>query len=424
MQDEIKKIYDDLAANVTFIHNRQNLHLALDLVWHSPLSFRFGKKIIKKGFPELLVVGDTRCGKSETASALLKHYRLGAKASGENASKAGLVGGMEQINKKWRVSWGRIPLNNKRLLIIDEASSLKVEQIADMSNVRSECIAEISKIGGHQRTEAYTRLIWLSNTRDGGTIGSYGTGMRIIEHLIGNKEDVARFDLAIIIDKDELTVDQMDERYVDEVPHIYTSDLCHALVLWCWSRRMDQVIIGKSTYNACFDLGKKMSEKYSEECPLVNRSEQKLKLCRLAAGLAGRLFSTDSSGEKLIVLPEHVEYVYNFMCYEYDKPHFGYNTFSARKKQTTTFQNPKEVVNVLAEMSGKTAEQLLETYQITVKSIEESTGQSYELAKHYVSVLLKEGALRKTGTYYTKTTAFNKVLKEFIHDPTALEKEF
>src|SRR6185503_2222957 len=88
------EIHQDLEANVTKIYRRRDLLTAFDLVTHSVLSFRFQGNIVHKGWCEALVIGDTRVGKSESVGRLVNHYRVGELVTGENASFAGLIGGM------------------------------------------------------------------------------------------------------------------------------------------------------------------------------------------------------------------------------------------------------------------------------------------------------------------------------------------
>ena len=412
VKDKLDEIYTDLSTNVTHIYNRSNLHLAIDLVFHSPLRFYFGKRMLEKGYPEVLIVGDTRCGKSETTKALLRHYRLGARSSGENTTIAGLVGGVQPIRNRWRISWGRIPLNHKRLLAIDEVGGLTTDDIATMSDLRSSGIAEITKIQT-ERTFAKTRLVWLSNPRQNSSIDSIGSGPTIIEKLIGKPEDIARFDFAILLDRSEVTDDEADERKQPNVPHKYTSDFCHNLVLWAWSRSPDQVRLNAATVDACHELGKKMSKKYSSDCPIVNSMEQKIKLARLSVALACRLFSCSESGSHVHVTPEHVEYIFDFLCEQYDAPPFGFDIFSRRKFASETIDDPSVVIDLLIKWGPEFADQLMEAYQISVKFIEECTGQTYDEAKVDIAKLLKKGCLVKRHTYYAKTRSFLKLLKKF-----------
>ena len=108
------EIHNDLEANVTRIYQRRDLLTAVDLVYHSVLQFKFQGVLVKKGWLECLVIGDTRCGKSETLERIAEHYMAGEVVTGENVSFAGLVGGLQQSQKVWSITWGR-PVLRKRM---------------------------------------------------------------------------------------------------------------------------------------------------------------------------------------------------------------------------------------------------------------------------------------------------------------------
>src|SRR5690606_27391414 len=107
-------------------------------------------------------VGDTRTGKSEIATQLQRHYGYGEIVSGENTSYAGLVGGAIKYDDSWFVKWGRIPLNDRRMVIIDEDTGMETPDIALMSGIRETGIADITKIES-QRANARTRALWIGN---------------------------------------------------------------------------------------------------------------------------------------------------------------------------------------------------------------------------------------------------------------------
>ena len=99
-----------------------------------------------KGWLECAIVGDTRTGKTETFKNINAHYRTGDFiTSGENTTRAGILGGAQQINGRWILTWGKIPRNDGGLVGIDEADELR-ETIAKLSGVRSSGYAEIVTI--------------------------------------------------------------------------------------------------------------------------------------------------------------------------------------------------------------------------------------------------------------------------------------
>lgn len=397
------------------------MHFALDLVYHSVLFIPFAGDI-KKGYLESLVIGDTRCGKTETCKQYLRHYQLGAFAGGEQTTFAGLVGGLEQVHSRWSVNWGKIPLNDKRLLCIDELSGMDPEVIAGLSQIRSSGIAEINKIR-IAKTQARTRLAWFSNPRGkANSINSFGTGPEIINNIIHQPEDIARFDFALIVAFDDVNSDMINKPYREKVPHIHTSELCKNLILWAWSRKPYNIKIKPKAYEACYSLAKLMYTKYSHACPLVNPSEQKLKLAKMATALACRLFSTEN-GEDVIVLPEHVEYIYEWLNEIYDSPYFQYNEWSIDNNPAQSLVNDTEVEGVLELMGRNGMRNMLNMKQINIKDIENMTNCDRSEARSMISKLITNNALVKYYTAYKKTPAFIKLIKANMTRPTVVATE-
>ena len=78
IKEKLKEYYYDLAHTVTGIYNRSNIHMACDLVYHSPITYKFAGKKVSKGWAECLIIGDTRTGKTETVKKIFQHYRADA----------------------------------------------------------------------------------------------------------------------------------------------------------------------------------------------------------------------------------------------------------------------------------------------------------------------------------------------------------
>lgn len=331
------EIARDLASNVTHIYGRGIMHVAYDLVWHSLTQFDFDNKPVRKGWLECLVIGDTRTGKSEAVTALRKHYGAGVIKSCEGASFAGLVGGAQQVpgsKSGWIVTWGVLPLNDRRLVVLDEMSGLMAVRerniLGDMSSVRSEGKAVISKIVSDE-TSSRTRIIWLSNPSDGTRIADLpGSALRAIKQLIRNPEDIARFDFAMAVANNEVSPDIINSTEHKAVKHRYTSDACHNLIMWAWSRKKDQVIWGRGTEQAVYDAAIQMGARYVSDPPLIQVENIRVKIARLAVALAARTFSCNKTGEKLWVKKSHVESAVEFLDSIYSSESMGYMRSSRR----------------------------------------------------------------------------------------------
>ena len=409
IQDKLIELYRDLAHNVTYIYERFDMLLAFDLSFHSVLSFYFQGKRIHKGWVESLIISDTRCGKSENAEKLISHYRLGEICSAENTSFAGLIGGMQQVGSRWHLSWGKIPINDRRLVVIDEVSGLNTDTIGLMSGIRASGVAEIIKINT-EKTHSRTRLIWLSNPRSAISVNSHNSGVDIVQRLIGKPEDIARFDFALIMAQEEISSDVINAFNRPVVKHVYKSHLCHNLILWAWSRKADQVNITRNAILAILEQTKALCNKYSADFPIVTVSEMKIKLARLSIALACRLFST-TTGEDVYVTNEHVEYIADWLNRIYSKPCFSYDTWSARAKKKATL-NMEPVRMLFFGKSPQLKECLMESGQIKIADIEEVIEGSRVEAKTILSTLLTNRAVIKKHGYYVKTPAFIKLLRE------------
>lgn len=320
---KVAEIARDMSAHVTKIYGRPELHAAIDLTFHSALSFMFGGQLVERGWLELLVVGDTRTGKSETALKLSRHYGAGELVSCEAASFAGIVGGLQQYgSKEWSVTWGAIPINDRRLVILDEIGGMHQEEIAAMSSVRSSGTAELTKIQS-ERTYARTRLIWLGNPRNG-RMSDYTYGVQAIRPLIGNDEDIARFDLAMSVVADEVPANAINVvRNVGPMP--YSDEACNKLIRWAWSRKSEDIKWVDGAQDEVLQAANELGRKFIEDPPLVQAANIRIKVARLAVAMAIRLFSSDDDYERVLVRREHVRDAVRFLERVYSMKNFGYS---------------------------------------------------------------------------------------------------
>ena len=309
-------------------------------------------------------------------------------------------------------SWGKIPLSDRRLLIIDEVSGMNTEAISHLSGVRSEGEVELTKIQ-KERTTARTRMIWLSNARSARSLRSFGQGIKAIPALIGKPEDIARFDFAIALGREDISEEEINSALREKKKQKYSSELCNRLILWAWSRTIDQVMITDEATDAIIDYASRMVKKYSSMIPLVTPLEQKVKLARLGVACAARLFSTED-GETLIVKKEHIDFVYEFLEQEYCKKVFGYDEFSR-----TQMKDVKEQILVKNKLvsygqnSLTLVQHLLIQDSFGLSDLEDFAQITKGEAKDLSSFLVRNFAVfRDKSRGYRKNEAFIDLLKE------------
>lgn len=405
-------LYNDLAANVTQIWMRPSLHLATDLSYHSPLLLSIDGKTVK-GWTEILVIGDSAQGKSETVISLMAHYQLGEKIECKNSSVPGLLGGLRQLGNAWYVSWGIIPTHDRRLVFLEELKGASTDVIAHLTDMRSSGIAELPKVE-RRRTHARTRLIAASNPRSSRPISAYNYGIEAILELVGAPEDVRRFDAAFIVAASDIDSSKINaiRRSPPKVDHVYTSELCHELVLWCWTRTIEQVEFDSGVITLAGDLSVEMCDTFSDNIPLVDKGSQRQKVLRLAAALAGRTFST-RDGTTLLVRKCHVEAVCKLLHREYSSDSFGYAAYSHANKTKNTLTGQSELKSYIEALPYPEdfVESILNADQFDLQDIMDWCSWTREQAQSLITLFVRKRAIARSDRWYHKTSGFIKWLR-------------
>jgi len=391
------------------------MQVALDLVWHSAISFYFNGAFVRRGWAEAMILGDSGQGKTEMALSLLGHYRLGERVQGEQASSAGLIGGLEKMNETWILGWGRIPLNDKRLLIVDETQGLQSGQIESMSDVRATGVAEITKIRT-ERTNARCRIIWLANPSTGRPLGQYNQGVLAIRDVFRKPEDIRRLDLVLAVATGDVALSEINAAHGAPTDPRYPSILCRSLILWAWSRRADQVEFTPAATTAVLAAATAMGQKYHASVPIVEPADQRLKLARLSVAVAARVFSADPSFERIVVRPEHVRFVADYLDRIYSQPSMAYDEYSAQMRageQLTDADRASIMASMLDWPSANDAVEFLRQVKLFRKTeLEEVVGWDSQTAKDVIKSLTGKRLIRSTRDGYVKTPAFIGLLRD------------
>lgn len=430
LQAKLDELYEDFENNVTRVWQRRDLHLIVDLAYHSPLFITFDDRT-EKGWVEVLVVSDSSQGKSSVAvgptgnGGLCKHYGLGEKVECKNASVAGLIGGLQQISGKWFVTWGALPTHDKRLVILEELKGASTEVIAKLTDMRSSGIAEIPKIE-RRRTRARCRIIAMSNPRSERDIATYNFGIEAVRELIGSPEDVRRFDLAHVMARGEVDASALNvlQRSRPHTPHVHTGDLCRSLVLWAWTREPQQALFDRECTSLVLDRATTLCNEFTDAIPLVDRGSTRLKLARLSASLAARTFSCDESRTKIVVRPCHVDYMYEFIKRIYGSPTMGYKDFTAACNIAVTLLDPEVIKKQVASLPYPRdfIKSILHTNNIEQQDVQDWCGWDRTEAAQLVSFLVRKHALIRHGRYYHKTPLFIQLLKELLEDKSLKDR--
>lgn len=419
IHEKLVEIHRDFTANVHQIGGRFDLSIGVDLCYHSVIGFKLDGMPVNKGWFELLIIGDTSTGKTTLVKRMMNHFNLGELISGENSRRTGLVWASVQAQGQWILHWGKIPQNDRRLLVIDEFSGIPPEEISKMTDLRSEGIAYGGGINASHETQARTRLILITNPRDNrGAMEGFSFGIVAVNNLFNDIADVRRVDLAIAAAKKEVDTEQLNKRWDQvDMPHTYTSDLCRNLVMWAWSREPHQVEWSRDAENAVFKHAKIIGDTYECDIPLAERGDIKLKIARISAAVAARLFSTDQDAKRLYVNKEHVDYAVNFMDQLYRKGSMSYFEYARKFQQNNNFtQTKRNEITSHFDSYGPEDKDIIVCSLLDLDII--GRGTLYDMVniendsfRTLWRFLHKEHLIQKHSKGFIKTPAFTSLLK-------------
>lgn len=309
------------------IEGRPDLFGAILLTYCSVTEIPWQAGLIK-GWLDTMIIGDTRTGKSQMAQRFVKMLGLGGYINGENARNTGVIGGVQRFGDSWVITWGAIPMNDRGLLIIDEASGLEVDDVKNLSSTRSSGAVTLNKIvKGEAR--ARTRLVWLSNPRSGRNLSDfYWKGYGAFQEFIPVVEDQARYDLVLTAARED--VDVLDGIDSEVQPNI---DAWNNLFSYAWTVDSANIIFPKDFKIIMREVAKELNEKYGGG-PLVVGVAVHEKLLRLTCAFA--VLCGDIYDGKLKVNEKHLKFAVEFLSTTLEKPSFGYSDYIKEFKRAQT----------------------------------------------------------------------------------------
>lgn len=424
--EKMDDIHEDFEVNIHRIFGRRDVAIALDMSYHSVLKFKFQDQVVKKGWVELLIIGDTGQGKTEMVRSMIHHYGLGEMTGGEGAKRTGLVWAQVQDGKGHMLEWGKIPQNDKRLLVIDEFSGMSKEFIGEMTRLRSEGIAESQGIN-QQETNARCRLVLLTNPRDGHPMNRYDHGALAIRGLCDSVADIRRIDIAVAVAQSDMKADVANQIHGQRRKDaVYTADLCKNLILFAWSRKENDVVWETGTIPLILDAAKTMGPKFECSVGLVSTSDQRLKIARLSIATAARLYSVAPKelGEvvpsRILVKKEHVDFAVKLLNRVYTARNMQLDKVAAKEKvrSNITPTEDKRIRKEIRKFSNwqEVVAALLESSYWRKETLSETTGMSKEETNEFTRWAFKNKLIQNPPGGYRKNPIFTDILKRINVD--------
>lgn len=347
-------------------NGNDTLITAMDLSYHTVLQFNFGSFKNVRGYLDTLIVGESRVGKSSTAEALRKTYELGTFTSlaGNSATIPGLIGGSNKVNGSFQTRAGVIPQNHRGLIIFEEFGKSNNNILKELTDIRSSNEVRIARVSGTITMPAMVRMITLTNVKSDGTIkpiAAYPNGISIITELIGTAEDIARYDMLVVLsDKGTSQINPLWEPETPLDKNVYQTRL-----RWVWSRTPEQVILSSEVSNYIILKSNDINKTYDCHIKIFGTEAWK-KLTRLAIAVAGYSVSTDETYENIVVTKECVDYAVQFFIKLYDNPTFKLKEYVQHERRFSQIDD--EGVRLLQDVYIKQPSLILQLEQCATTS--------------------------------------------------------
>jgi hypothetical protein len=336
------------AAGLT---GREDVFAIADLVFFSACEIDNKKLLpeIHKGWVEALIAGETRCGKTVVGKFLHRHYKIGEYISGSGAvTRSGLIGGVKNFENRKNISWGKIPMNDGGIIIIDEFSHIALDTLDDMTNMRSSGIADINTIV-QGKAYARTRKLMLSNARtessDDSNDEKRGYGIQLLLKLCHKPEIASRFDIAFYITQADVKTEDFAASY-DQIANEYTEYQCSRHIMYTHSRKANQIKSEDGLEEYINECQIRLLKKFHSSTQLVNQ-EMRAKLVRLAVSTAFLVRSVDPNDwECIIVRRAHVDYVVDLLDRLYSHTNMQLDEYSKMKRSCEELGDMRFMMNI------------------------------------------------------------------------------
>ena len=200
--------------------------------------------------------------------------------------------------------------------------------------------------------------------------------------------------------------------------HLATSDLCHNLVLWAWSRRAEHIVFVEDTEACILEAANEMSDRYSDCIPLIEGMSLRLKIARIAVAMAIRLFSTDDN-ERVLVTWEHAMAAKELMCRIYDAPNFALDVYAEQYKKDNEF-NLSEIEQKLESALGIGWQTFTELFHnasaYRLGDLEALMGWNKPERKDAITELIKARLVKTGGNGIQRTPKLKKFAFEWLKE--------
>lgn len=403
-QDVMQRVIADLKDNVLFKYGMDTMLMVELLSWFMPFEFSIGAYHCHKVCPEVLVIGDTRVGKSTTATDLGSHLGAGRYVDcGANPTFVGLVGGNTDIGSTRVFTWGVVPTTNRGHLTMDEANKLSLQTWGGLTNIKSSGIASRQTNSGDRKTRANVRFLTLCNPRGSRSLGAYDTPLDAAIEVVGTPQDLARIDLLYVARalKDTGVYNMFHER---NTAHHYTKEIARHHLRWAWNLKAKTISFASPEH--VLHKSNRILTK-TQGVMMIAPSEAKFKIGRLAVAIASLVYSYDKKTGGVKVTNEHVDLAYNMLkqLYTTYMKNAGIKTGIIPESVRYLFDKVRKpkMLRILATSDTWAQQDFVEIFGV------ENAG------KFKFEAQLEHGLMTRRRAYFTPVEGFQDLIRDYVN---------
>ncbi|MDA2681065.1 CHC2 zinc finger domain-containing protein [Bacillus cereus group sp. Bc011] len=406
LQEKLAEMFEK-AKTFIGLETNKKIWLAEELFFHTPLYFRLPAKGEIRGTIDMMIVGETRTGKSRTAKKLMEMYELGMFCSLRTTSQTAIIGGTDKNTNQIRV--GLLPRNHEGAVILEEFSETGSEIIKNLTEVRSSQRARITRVNGHIDVPCNVRMLTLTNVKkDGTALRSYPNGVIVVKDLVGKDEDVARYDGFVLVDKpDEIIYASEDTK-----PNHYGKESYMNRARWVWTRKSDEIVWSEGTIDYLNECAHKLYDTFGDYHNFIG-TEGRDKLARFAVATAGLVCSMDITGNQLVIKQEHINFAFHYIRKMYDNELFRLREYVNGQRE---YEEADQVSTQICQnlyVQATAVIQFLENHQeIYANQLQLISGMDQESFSKMFNTLQRAKLVRMIDNKFVPTMRFRKSMRK------------
>ena len=392
---------------------RYDVMLATDMFYHTPLDFTMGGRV-ERAYLDVMIIGDPRTMKSQTAKKMREMYELGIVTSLKTATIAGLIGGSDKVGGSFKTKIGLIPQAHKGAVILEEFSGgVRNGIINQLTEIRSSGRVRLLRVDNMIDVPARVRMLSISNPMVNGggfslPIAQYPSGINVIMDLVGASEDIARYDFFVLVEEPKSYTSPLSSILIEP----YDKESYLNRIRWVWSRKAEQVEISSEVAEYIVQCAGKLNSMYDCSIKLFGAEAWK-KLARVAIAIAGLVVSTDETFERLVVTKEHVSEAAKFLVSMYDNQTFKLRGFVENERAYNVCR-PQDIhaLQQIYNNYGPVLEELEVSTYMTTKQLNLVSGLEPKDFSQFVSRLGASKFIQWKGERIAPTGKFRNAMKK------------